>query len=50
MGHPAARRLALLYLEDGLLDMQGAFTNRMIAADPKGFSTTRHDLIHDLIP
>lgn len=44
------RRLGFLVLEGVLLDMEAAFTSRLLAAEPNGFSTTRRDLINDLLP
>ena len=44
------RRIGFLGLEGVLLDKEAAFTNLLLAAEPRGFSTTRRDLINDLLP
>jgi hypothetical protein len=47
---PSQRRFGLFYLERVMLDLEAAFTNSLLAAHPRGFSTTRRDLINDLLP
>ena len=37
-------------LEESLLQVQQAITADVLAAHPAGYSTTAHDLLHDLIP
>ncbi len=44
------RRIGFLELEGSLLDLEARFTGFLLAADPQGFSTTRRDLINDLLP
>ena len=44
------RRFGFLALERVLLDIEAAFTSRLLAAEPNGFSTSRRDLIDDLLP
>jgi len=44
------RRSGFLALEGVILDMEASFTNQLLAAEPRGFSTTRRDLINDLLP
>jgi hypothetical protein len=43
------RREGFLSLEHVLLDMEASFTSQLLEEAPRGFSTTRHDLIHDLL-
>lgn len=47
---PALRRAGVHALERFLLDMEASMTDRILAAAPNGFSTTRGDLIRDLLP
>jgi hypothetical protein len=34
----------------GVQDIADALTDRLMAADPEAFSTTRRDLLRDLLP
>ncbi len=47
---PIYRSAAFQGLEAFVLDREAAFTNRLLTAHLRGFSTTRRDLIKDLLP
>jgi hypothetical protein len=44
------RRSGFVELEYVVLEREAAFTGQLLAAHPNGFSTTRRDLINDLLP
>ena len=47
--HPG-RELGVYWLMRGVQDLADAFIERLMAADPEAFSTTRGDLLRDLLP
>lgn len=47
---PANREYALQVITDYLLTLAEDVTDAVLAAHPPGFSTTRGDMLHDLLP
>jgi hypothetical protein len=47
---PARRRQEYAALQRTLLTMEEKIAARVLVADPSGYSTTRGDFFHDLVP
>jgi hypothetical protein len=47
---PSLRELAITYAQDDLANSRAIVTDSILAESPRGFSTSRRDLVSDLLP